>query len=61
VTVRFAVAADGHVLSMAIRHGSGSAIPDDAARAMRDAATLPAPGVPRSVTVRSRYRLDQAK
>jgi protein TonB len=60
VTVRFTVAPDGHVLSVAIVHGSGSDRLDEAARALLDAANLPAPRVPRSVTVRIRYRLDHA-
>jgi periplasmic protein TonB len=64
VQVRFVVARDGRVIDFAILRGSGSAILDDAARAMLADARLPAfpDGMPQettSVTVQIRFDLER--
>ena len=57
VTVRFTVAGDGRVLEAALVKGSGVASLDAAAVRLLQGATLPAPGVEATRTVRIRYRL----
>lgn len=57
VTVRFTVAGDGRVLEAALVKGSGVASLDAAAVRLLQGATLPAPGVEATRTVRIRFRL----
>jgi protein TonB len=58
VTLRFKVAVDGKVVDVALVTGSGSPVLDQAAEALLQNATLPAPHAEISRTVRLRYRLD---
>jgi len=58
LTLRFEVAADGRVLTVALVAGSGSEALDEAARNMLAGARLPPPHVAVSRTVRIRYRLE---
>ncbi len=58
VVVRFTVAPDGHVLGVEIVRSSGSALLDDAARALLAGARVPPPQVPETRTVRLRYHLE---
>ncbi len=57
VTVRFTVAHDGRVSEAAVVKGSGFAALDAAALRLLLGATLPAPGVETTRTVRIRFRL----
>ncbi|MGQ0583891.1 MAG: energy transducer TonB [Reyranella sp.] len=57
VTVRFTVAGDGRVLEAALVKGSGVASLDAAAVRLLQGATLPAPGIEATRTVRIRFRL----
>ena len=58
VTVRFTVAGDGRVLEAALVKGSGVASLDAAAVRLLQGATLPAPGIEATRTVRIRFRLN---
>jgi periplasmic protein TonB len=57
VTVRFTVAGDGRVSDVAVVKGSGYGALDNSALGMLRGATLPAPGVEATRTVRIRFRL----
>jgi protein TonB len=57
VTVRFTVAADGRVSGVNVTSGSGFSALDAAALATLQGATVPAPGVEATRTVRIRFRL----
>lgn len=57
VTVRFTVAHDGRVSEAAVVKGSGFAALDAAALRLLQGATLPAPGIEATRTVRIRFRL----
>jgi protein TonB len=57
VTVRFTVAHDGRVAQVAVVKGSGFTALDDAALRLLQGATLPAPGIEATRTVRIRFRL----
>jgi protein TonB len=57
VTVRFTVAADGRVSDVSVTNGSGVGALDAAALAMLQGATVPAPGIEATRTVRIRFRL----
>lgn len=57
VTVRFTVAPDGRVSEAAVVKGSGSTALDAAALRLLQGATLPAPGIEATRTVRIRFRL----
>lgn len=57
VTVRFTVAPDGRVSEAAVVKGSGFAALDAAALRLLQGATLPAPGIEATRTVRVRFRL----
>ena len=62
--VRFTVTRDGQVVAVKLVHGSGSAILDQAVRAMLDGARVPAfpPDMPHeriTVTVQINYSLDR--
>ena len=59
VTVRFIVAHDGRVSEAAIVKGSGFAALDTAALRLLQGATLPAPGIEVTRTVRIRFRLGE--
>lgn len=58
VTVRFTVAHDGRVSEAAVLKGSGFAALDAAALRLLQGATLPAPGIEATRTVRIRFRLN---
>lgn len=57
VTVRFTVVSDGRVSEAAVVKGSGFAALDAAALRLLQGATLPAPGIEATRTVRIRFRL----
>jgi protein TonB len=57
VTIRFTVASDGRVSDVAVVKGSGYGALDNSALSMLQGATLPAPGVEATRTVRIRFRL----
>lgn len=57
VTVRFTVAPDGRVSEAAVVKGSGFTTLDAAALRLLQGATLPAPGIEATRTVRVRFRL----
>jgi periplasmic protein TonB len=57
VTVRFVVAADGHVTEVTVVKGSGSTALDQSVVGMLRGAALPAPGVETARTVRIRFNL----
>ncbi len=57
VTIRFTVASDGRVSDVAVVKGSGFGALDNSALSMLQSATLPAPGVEATRTVRIRFRL----
>jgi protein TonB len=57
VTIRFTVAGDGRVSDVAVVKGSGFGALDNSALVMLQGATLPAPGVEATRTVRIRFRL----
>lgn len=57
VTVRFTVAGDGRVSDVGLVNGSGWSALDAAALGMLQGATVPAPGVETTRTVRIRFRL----
>lgn len=57
VTVRFTVASDGRVSEAVVVKGSGFAALDAAALRLLQGATLPAPGIEATRTVRIRFRL----
>jgi periplasmic protein TonB len=57
VTVRFTVAGDGRVTDVALVKGSGWSALDASALRMLQGATVPAPGVETTRTVRIRFRL----
>lgn len=58
VLVTFTVEPDGHVIAVAIDKSSGHAELDQAAVAMLQGATVPAPGAAAKRTVRIHFRLD---
>jgi protein TonB len=57
VMVRFTVASDGRVSDVALVKGSGWSALDASALRMLQGATVPAPGVETTRTVRIRFRL----
>jgi protein TonB len=57
VTIRFTVASDGRVSDVAVVKGSGYGALDNSALSMLQGATLPAPRVEATRTVRIRFRL----
>jgi protein TonB len=58
VLITFTVEPDGHVIEVVVAKGSGHAELDQAALAMLQGATVPAPGAAAKRTVRIHFRLD---